>query len=1083
MRSRKWMMVVVAAVCLAAVVAISIWRKGKLDVEEKLPERKTVAESRDDQPRIVREIPRQEGGFFGQVVDVEGNGLPGVTVEAGVFQGESPEKLAGKVFVWSTATDSQGKFSFREREPFLRAQELLTSKDRLPEWRPEGLQGLLVASKEGYFAARKHVDFGLSRGPHQVVLNKSPEVSGRVVWKDSRQPIPRVQVLCQPQQSDVYQSSKVEGQTDRDGYFSLTVSAEGDSRIWPQLGKYYGPRPERLTIPLVPGERIADLVLEVDLLSQTIIEGTVMDAIGGPIAGASVQLSTDKSISDEALSGKDGHYLLVLPKDWPYQSYFVDDWPEKPEFSLSFVSSGRGSLGRAEPKGESKRELDRRRWDWANYWTPPPQAPPERLLALHPDYEIGVVDVPLLGIGQVRSDVDVVLYQGTKVSGRVLDDSSEPLEGAKIIVRLESEDQSVLIKKDNGLIRWEEITSGKEGSFEIRFLREGGYELTAYHEDCDSTRKQLALQPHQVVDGFDFVLVKRIGFIRGRVLDHSSNPWPRGKVKGSAGHYAGFDRTYEAAVRENGSYELSNLKAGDYNLWLDMGSEHERPEGILQATALRDIPTGTEGADIIVTELPAGSLRVRVMDSEQRPIERFFIRCSPLGLTYGSSGMAPEPLTDRSDVFMGTPDGKMQSRALSSRDSYARDARCSGVLLCRREVASESGELVAARVAPGQYFVSVKTDNHPENFKEVEIVAGRETEVTFELEGFGSLEGIVIDERGQPLEGIKVSASKLSEALSVLEEPTLRNMALSGDRTRRTQSDEHGEFSFGKREWGTYRVLAESKQGRSAFDEVTVEEGSPLYVRLVFQSGTGAIGGYVCGEDGRPLTRAMVTLEGNGQRFRTETDEQASYLFSELLPGRYQIKGWVGPMGRWGTGPYRSHEIELAEGERVSFDILAWGNGAIEGTISLAGDAARAVAWFEAARLWGGRGQQKTLVLREITDSEMRGAREMGFSARDAAFSFPNVPAGRYEVQAYFSIKINPEPIPILMVGDTRLVEASAGGEGRTALFASEPVIVDVVSGTTASVNPAISHACFPHYPIPDPETCEKQSFFVSGGN
>jgi hypothetical protein len=110
-------------------------------------------------------------------------------------------------------------------------------------------------------------------------------------------------------------------------------------------------------------------------------------------------------------------------------------------------------------------------------------------------------------------------------------------------------------------------------------------------------------------------------------------------------------------------------------------------------------------------------------------------------------------------------------------------------------------------------------------------------------------------------------------------------------------------------------------------------------------------------------------------------------------------------------------------------------------------------------------------------------AREIGFSVRDAAFSFSNIPAGRYEVQAYFSTKINPEPIPILVMGDTRLIEASAGREGRTALFASEPVIVDVVSGTTASVNPAISDACFPHYPIPDPETCEKQSLFVSGGN
>ena len=97
------------------------------------------------------------------------------------------------------------------------------------------------------------------------------------------------------------------------------------------------------------------------------------------------------------------------------------------------------------------------KWEWPTLWSPPTNAPPERLVAFHPDYEIGIVELPLLGPGQIRRGVDIVLYQGSRVSGRVVDDASEPVKGARIEVKVLREGNPVLIQNDNRFIEYEKI--------------------------------------------------------------------------------------------------------------------------------------------------------------------------------------------------------------------------------------------------------------------------------------------------------------------------------------------------------------------------------------------------------------------------------------------------------------------------------------------------------------------------------------------------------------------------------------------------------------------------------------------------
>lgn len=1043
----------IAIVCVAGIAVFQFVRhRGDKLPSGDAPSHKTTTHPRHEivQPT---ESP-QPAGLHGTVIDAQGNPVSDVLVEAGVFDGDAPSNLIRKVCVQSTTTDSRGEFRFPEKALFSLSEELQAWVKPSDKRRPTSLHSLLIASKEGYVAERCPVEFESVAGPQRIVLRKAPEVSGLAVWEEIQQPISEARVVVEQcfnlgiSGFDLYQPHSVADRSDDEGRFSLAVPAEGEAGVYASVDADYN-QYSTSYVALVPGEKITDLVLTVKLGSTTLIKGKVLDSEGNPVSGAEVRVSTDQRVGEPVKSHEDGTYQLIVSKEWPYQSYFLDNWPDKPK--LSTIYHGHNLHVSAE--GESKIEHPYGRWDWV-IWTPPAHAPPERLVAFHPDFEIGVFELPSLGVGQVRQGADIVLYKGTRVSGRVLDDSSEPVKGAQIEIKLDPEGSPVLIKNDNEFIQlrnW--ITPAEDGSFEICFLREGGYELTASQEDCDPETKRLALLPHQAVEGFDFVLLRRTDFIRGKVLDPNGNPWPHGLVKAGVGREFEFlmsllAKGYEAEIRKDGSYELSQLKPGKYNIWLDVSKDYAEPEGIVQTTSLRDVPTGTEGANITVTQLPAGILRVRVMDQMQRPVERFHIVCSPLKLTYGKSGIVTGPMRELKV--------KNKYRQLYT---YVRDSKYSGVLSCRRDVVSELGEFVAEKVAPGSYFVSVKSDKQGEKFAEVKIEAGEETEVTFELESLGFLEGRVVDSRRQPIEGIAVRATKTKDvpASTEYEDTWMWEYQYVGPWVA---CGADGGFVLENLEQTGYRITAENrKEGRSVYADVTIGPNGNKFLEFVFENGSSAIEGYVYGEDGGAVSKTRVILEGRALKTETSTDERGLYDFADLPPGNYLVRAEVGGIRSF---HYRGRRVELAEGERASVDIVDWGDGRIEGSVSLAGDAAAAAAWYTSGRPW--LEEYKTrLVLRELGSSETLGGQEM-ILPMASTFDLSNIPAGTYEIHAYSLIGVTPEP---LLPGPYTAFRSSL------VKFVSETKTIQVVSGSKASIHLTISDATTPHYPIPDPGTCD----------
>ena len=1017
-------------------------------------ERGRGAEVSPGEKEATGEAERLKDALWGRVVDAEGNPVAEAMVEAGVFEGDTVASLVRKTLVRSKTTDANGVFVFNDKVALSRMAQVLKKRAELPQKLPGALHGLLIATKDGFFPTRNQVDFESLGERHEVVLKTAPEVTGRVVWAENEKPVEGVNVVCEPGDSDLYHVSKVEGLTNKEGKFALSVPSEGAARVSPD-GLQTWPKPKEPNVELVPGGRVEQLVFPIELLSDTVVMGRVTNEEGQPVAGAEVFLSTEKAFEGTVKTREDGRYLLWVYGGYSYRSYDLENWPENPKLRAREPDVFLIEYMRQNPDGA---------WHWREYWIPPPNAPPERLVAFHPSYEMGIVDVPALGVGQMRENVDVVLCKGSKVLGRVMDQNRVGLEAATIRVEAELGENSVILPNDKMVLTWgPDVQSGRDGCYEINFLREGAYTVSArkgYWED----KKPLEINRNEVVEGFDFVLVHGEEFIKGRVSDEKGNPWTHGRVWADrgGGPLLKSDAGSWSEIEQDGSYAINHLERANYCLWLDVSEDYWQGEGLLWPTLLEDVPAGTDGANIIVRMLPGGTLRVRVVDEAQQPVNDYELTCSPLSLSEG-----------RSAIPMGVAwCDKGQHR------TFGCDWERSGVLFLRKDVATETGEFLITTVAPGRYFVSVKGKKHGSEFKEVEVCGEQESLVLFVLKSLCRVEGTVLDGRGQPVESASIEAMKMRELQCTPERVWIFYDTWGYEYAARdygpvfsqVSSDAKGRFVFDGLEQGGYRIVATRRDavidpyGRwySAFADVCLDSPGPHFLEFTLRRGTGRIEGCVVGEDGN-RNYVQVALIGNGQITRVHSDKRGNYFFEDVLPGRYRVTSQV-----WGRGRYDSREVELKQGERLRLDIVAEGDGGLQGSISLGGEAARAAVWNS-----GYSGEDHILILRRLREGGSLEGTETSYRVGHdfESFELKNISPGTYEATAYFTLNIKPFGRP-----NQSFDEFYDLGECR-AQFASETDVIEIAPGSRTPINLTVFEACAPHYPIPDGETCDNWLF------
>ena len=317
---------------------------------------------------------------------------------------------------------------------------------------------------------------------------------------------------------------------------------------------------------------------------QTTVRGRCVDGSGNPIAGCTV-----------GVHGWTGNQERM--ESWLREHESEPDWKDPPKQTT-------GADGRFE----------------FTFWPPPPFQ--FTLDIEHVQFAAMGARWGKLDAGTVRDVGDVVMATGIRVRGRVVDQAGQPL--AKFMVYVhprrpgEGHDQQLPTPVWSAYGRCDET-----GAFACEQLLPPG----PYHVST-SGREQLlepiegTLTATRPVEELTIVVVKKPPgqTITGRVVDDAGRPVANARVEARDAHreartdHTGRDGTFriEADHTRNGKLPVTLLV---------------RADGYEEAKPTEPMPFGS--TDVVLTLVRAGTLQVRVVDEEQRPIEQFRVRVAP----------------------------------------------------------------------------------------------------------------------------------------------------------------------------------------------------------------------------------------------------------------------------------------------------------------------------------------------------------------------------------------------------------------------------------------------------------------------
>ena len=207
---------------------------------------------------------------------------------------------------------------------------------------------------------------------------------------------------------------------------------------------------------------------------------------------------------------------------------------------------------------------------------------------------------------------------------------------------------------------------------------------------------------------------------------------------------------------------------------------------------------------------------------------------------------------------------------------------------CEMDLAEGEQNFTLASLPAGAYEITVSGYGcliTPET-ADVTVEAGATVDnLTFAVENrMGSMQGVVKDNKGNPVEGVKVVLS-------------------GGEKDFETVTDGDGSYSFANVAEGEYSLSFE-KTGYASVSGVAavIRTGeNTAQAEQILQMNTGALFGKVYDADGNPAAGAAVTLRGSESvadetRLTTVTDERGNYTFSDVVAGTYTLSAYQGKL-------------------------------------------------------------------------------------------------------------------------------------------------------------------------------------------
>ncbi len=429
--------------------------------------------------------------------------------------------------------------------------------------------------------------------PFEIVLNRAARVSGRVV-DDAGAPVERVSVSVRtlaPEEPVTgamrFGGEMTGGISGADGSFEVMGVSPGRLEVSVTRGWGWIARAP-LAVTVAAGEERRDLVLRVTAGSE--LTGTVTDGEGRPVVGATIQIDGRLSVSSLAMM--------------------------------------RGTVGiRSEGRTDGDGTFAVRGLD---------PATAEVLVSVrHPDF---ARLEQTFEIRPGRNRLDLVLHRGAAISGVVVTESGEPVEGAHIGIQGASSWAATVVMAESQM-----AVSGRDGSFEIRGLGSGVYQLQA-------RKPGFAVSAAQSVETSDspaanvILTLHRGGTIRGRILGLEPDELAQVQVMAT-------DQKAAAAglVGDDAEYRIPNVDFSDGQV---MASSRQRGQVVFEKFTL-DTRGGETWVDL---EFAAGSSLTGVVLLNGEPVVQAQI------MVIGGSGGVGSSSTDTTGRFriVGLEDGAYQ---------------------------------------------------------------------------------------------------------------------------------------------------------------------------------------------------------------------------------------------------------------------------------------------------------------------------------------------------------------------------------------------------------------------------------------
>jgi protocatechuate 3,4-dioxygenase beta subunit len=638
------------------------------------------------------------------------------------------------------------------------------------------------------------------------------------------------------------------------------------------------------------------------------------------------------------------------------------------------------------------------------------------------------------------SDVTIklVLAAGASVRGHVVDDHGAPVAGARVAFQGASD---FIVRGDP---RYDGVTTGTDGAFELAAMGAGSYRFTASHPAYAPGVSEIITLDGKTDRGDVAIKLATGATVRGRVIDAAKQPvgGARVRVANAAKRSIGLDAPRQTYSASDGTFELRGLARRELVAFAI---------GESAASSAKDVDT-TRG-DVTGVELVldvTGTIAGTVVDTTGQPIEGAQVSAFPSLDSFGAGTDftqlrlrgATEELTDAGGKFtlVGLVPGSYRVTAARER-SASRGRRnpfgggsSDGVVaqtgkrdltITLEPEGNVKGKVMLADgtappaftvsiggmeqsftagpsfeldgLVPQQYSLTVTGPMFVPSGTDVIVPAGATADVgTITLSPGRTLAGVVVAS-GTPVPNATVTAGT-----TLIGNGAQASMSFGGaggpfaGTTKSTTTGTDGTFAIAGLGSGDLTIVAdEPTLGRSPALRVTPD--SPNQSQLVLQlAPPGALFGTVT-SGGKPVEGTIVSCQSTttpGAISAVTTGPDGTYRYDRLAADTYKVSATIG-MPLVGMKFY-SQVTTVPSGGQVRADLAADG-----GSITLNVTAQPASGKLGLAIAWLANGAVTATNARELSlqiAAAGAGASQLAISLTGGPITYSDVIAGAYTI-------------------------------------------------------------------------------------